>query len=165
MGLTDNSVYWHYSSNSWNKNTRKNFENNSQEIALHLYIQYSRLIVLYTWCLVVLSTDTAIERSTSQIRSHTHSTLCISSAKSHSLSTIHSPHSVMRHTLTHREMTAPHLTVPWVLMLLIPCIRPSLLFYLALHIPFLYHPAALMLEAVQVTTVVGSIVPCYNIFL
>ena len=75
MGLTDNSVYWHYSSNSWNRNTH-HFKNNSQEITLQLYIQYFRLIAMSTLCLVLLSTDTGLKHSTSQICSHTRSTLC-----------------------------------------------------------------------------------------
>ena len=156
MGLTDNSVYWHYSSNSWNKNTRKNFKNNSQEITLHFYIQKSGLIALSTWCLVLLSNDSGIERSTSQIRSHTHSTLCVSSAKSSSLSAIYSPHSAISHTVTNIDTTIPHLTVRCPYILLIHSLRPSLLFQLALDIPFSYHPAALLSDATWVTTVVAK---------
>ena len=136
MGLTDNSVYWHYSWNNWNKNTHKNFKNSSQEITLHLYIQYSGLIALSTLRLVLSSAHTGLEHSTSQIHSHTRSTLCSSSAKSPSLSAIHCPHSAMSHTLNHYATTVPHLTVCWPYMLLIHCLRPSLLFQLALHISF-----------------------------
>jgi len=139
MGLTDNSVYWHYSSNNWNRNTHKNFKNNSQDITLHLYIQISGLIALSTLCLILLSTDIGLEHSTSQICSHTRSTLCISQLSPHSLSAIHSPHSAISHTLTHLDTTVPHLAAPCPYLLLILCLRRSLLLQLAL-----YNPAALM---------------------
>jgi hypothetical protein len=89
VGLSANSVYWHYSSNNWNKNLHKNFKNSSQQVTLHLYIQYSALLALFTLCLVLLSTDTILKHSTSQILSHNHSTLYVTSAKSRSLSTTH----------------------------------------------------------------------------
>jgi hypothetical protein len=164
LGLTDNSVYWQYSSNNWNRNTHKNFKNNSQEITLHLYIQYFSLIALATVCLVQLSTDTGLEHSTSQICSHTQSTLCVSSAKSPALSAVHSPHSGISHKLTHHDMNVPHLTVRCPYLLLIHCLRP-LLFQLGLDISFSYLPASLMSEATHVTTILGAVALCYNIFL
>jgi len=165
MGLTDKSVNWHYSSNNWNRNTHKNFKNNSQEITLHLYIQYFRLIVISTLCLFLLSTDTGLKHSTSQVCSHTRPTLCSSSAKPPSLSTICSPHSAISHMLTHHNTTVPHLTVRCPCVLLIVCLRPSLLFQLALDIPFSYLPSALMSQATHVTTTLGAVALCYIIFL
>jgi len=59
----------------------------SQEITLHLYVQYSGSIALSTVCLVLLSnhahgTDTGVEHSNSQICFHARSTLFSSSVKS-----------------------------------------------------------------------------------
>jgi len=122
------------------------------------------LITLSTFCLVLLSTDPGIECSTSQICSHTRCTLCVSPAKSPSLSAIHSSHSAISHTLTHCDTTVPHLTVRWLHMLLIHYLIPSLLFQLALDIRFSYLPVALMSEVTQVTTILGAVALCYNIF-
>jgi len=74
---------------NWNR-TLTYFKHHSQEITLHLYIQYSGHIALPTVCLVqssadAYSTDTGLVHSTSQICLHPHSTLCSSSAKSPSL--------------------------------------------------------------------------------
>ena len=147
------------------EHTHKNYKNNSQDITLHLYIQYTGLIALCSLCLVLLSTDTDLEHSTSQIHSDTHSTLCIFSPKSISLSAIHSPRSRISDTWTHRDTTVPHLTVRWPYMLLICCLRSSFLFQLALDIPFAYLPAALMSDATPVTTTLGAVALCYSIFL
>jgi hypothetical protein len=51
--------------------------------------------------------------STSQIRSHTCSTLCVSSGKSPSLPAIHCPHPAISHALTHHDTTVPHLIIRW----------------------------------------------------
>jgi len=161
MGLTVSGVYWQCSSNNWNRNTHKNFKNNSQQITLHLCIQYSSLIALATVYLVLLSTDTtALHRFVPTLNPH-----CVSSAKSPALFAVHSPHSGISHKLTHRDMNVPHLTVRCRNMLLIHCLRPSLLFQLGLDISFSYLAASLMSEATHVTTILGAVALCYNIFL
>jgi ATP/maltotriose-dependent transcriptional regulator MalT len=130
-----------------------------------LYIQYSRLIALSTLCLVLLFSDSGLQHSTSQIRSHTCSTLCVSSANSPSLPANHCPHSAVSHALTHRDMTVPHLIVRWPYMLLIHRHRPSLLFQLVPDIPFSYLLAAWMSEATWVTIILCAVALCCNIFL
>jgi len=45
-------------------------------------------------------------------------------------------------------------------MLLIVCLRPSLLFQLALDIPFSYLPAALMSLVTHITTTLGAVALC-----
>jgi hypothetical protein len=74
-----------------------------------------------------LPTDTGLEESTSQIRSHIRSTLLSSSAQSPSLFAIHSPRCAISHTLTHRDTITPHLSVRLPQMLHIPHLERSLL--------------------------------------
>jgi len=62
-------------------------------------------------------------------------------------------------------MTVPHITVLWSYILLICCLKPSLLSKLVLDIPFSYIPAALLSEAMRVTTILAFFALCYNIFL
>jgi hypothetical protein len=50
-------------------------------------------------------------------------------------------------------------------MLLIRRLEPSLLLHLVLDIPFSYFPAAVMSEAMLVTTILGAVALCYNVFL
>jgi hypothetical protein len=74
------------------------------------YTQYSGLIALSTPCLVLLVTDAygsdnGLEYSTPQIHFQTSSTLCSSSAKSPSRSTLHSCRSAIRHTLIRRDVS------------------------------------------------------------
>jgi hypothetical protein len=60
VGLTNNSIYCHFSSNNYNsqqlrQNTHKNFKTHLQDITLQSYIQY---IALSTICFVLLPTET-----------------------------------------------------------------------------------------------------------
>ena len=108
VGLTNNSVYWLYSSNIWNsrkwkQNSHKNFRNHSQEIILLPYSQCCWVIALSAVRLILLSADahsadTVLKHRTAHIR-FTRSTLCSSSTKSPSLSAVRSPRSTIRYAL------------------------------------------------------------------
>jgi hypothetical protein len=135
MGLTNNIIYWHYNSDSWNRTLTRISRTTHKSLTCTCTFSNSGLIALSVVYSVFLSTDTNLEHSTSQIHSHTHSTLCISSAKSPSLSAIHSSLCYKPSTDSH-DTTIPHLTVCWPNVLFICHLEPLLLLQLVLNIPF-----------------------------
>ena len=139
MGLTNSSVYCHFSSNNYNsrqlrQNIHKNFKNHSQEITLHSYIQHSRLIALSTVCFVLLSTDahstvTSLERLISPF------------AVPQFQSPLTLPSTVALHYKQHTDLPlhyCPYLAVRWPWMICVVCclLHVLLLFQSVLYIPF-----------------------------
>ena len=134
------------------QNTHNNIKNHAQEITWHTYIHYFGLIALSTVCIVLLctddhSTDTGLEQSTPLIQFSTCSAVC----------SYNPPYAVYTcsplHNTRTRCDTSFSLSVRWPYVLLIQRLEASLNF-----------PAALMSEASQFATLLGTVALCYSIY-